>query len=236
MIMCTLHLSVYSQSAVTLLRSLRNLKPTTICRTMSVPISRSFEAIDIARMQAPNRYTFTNTDCRVKVYLERELLSQSIKAPETIYGPYKYVRAFSTAAKTEELVNRKYLERWKHINDVQGYNGVHHLISKSTIKRIHADLKQRGKKVSLSDLESNCPSILHPLHGHPEYQDVFHNIDQQYEDYQKFGMKITILSLLERIDEENVKLGLPTFPEWYLEGILKEAELWTKYNGLVWEK
>lgn len=236
--MCALliPMSISAQNAVMLLRSLRNLKPTTICRTINVPISRSFEALAIARFQAPNAYNFTNTNCRVKVSMERQLLAHSITTPEAIYGPYKYVRAFSMAAKTEELVSPKYLARWKRINESTHYNGVHHLISRSTIKRLHADLKQSGKKVSLSDLESNCPSILHPLHGHPEYQDVFHNIDQQYEDYQKFGMKITILSLLERIDEENVKLGLPTFPEWYLEGILKEAELWTKYNGLVWEK
>ena len=229
-------MGISAQNAVMLLRSLRNLKPTTICRTINVPISRSFEALAIARFQAPNAYNFTNTNCRVKVSMERQLLAHSITTPEAIYGPYKYVRAFSTAAKTEELVSPKYLARWKRINESTHYNGVHHLISRSTIKRLHADLKQSGKKVSLADMESNAPSIFHPFHGSPEYQDVFHNIDQQYFDYKRFGMKVTIISLLERIDEINVQVGAPTMTEEYLNGVLKEAELWTRFYGLTWER
>lgn len=232
---CALPISAYSQNAVRLLRSLRNLKPTAVCRTINVPISRSFEALDIARFQTPRTYDFTNTSCRVKITMERRLLEASITTPEAIYGPYTYVRAFSTAAKTEELVSPRYLAKWKKINEVTGYNGVHHLISKSTIKRIHADLKQHGKKVSLSDMESNAPSIFHPFHGSPEYVNIFHNIDQQYYDYKTFGMKVTIMSLLERIDEINIERGLPPMPEQYLLGVLKEAELWTRYYGLIWE-
>lgn len=236
MIMCTLPLSAYSQSAVMLLRSLRNLKPTTICRTINVPTARAFEAINVARVQSPNTYQLTNTACRVQVKMERHILASSITSPEAIYGPYKYVRAFSKAARTEELVRPQYLERWKKINETTGYNGVHHLISKSTIKRIHADLKRKGKKVSLNDMETNAPSIFHPMHGNPEFSEVFHNIDQQYQDYKMFGMKVTIISLLERINEVNISLGAQPMPDWYLDGILKEAELWSKYYGLDWIK
>ena len=85
-------------------------------------------------------------------------------------------------------------------------------------------------------METNAPSIFHPMHGNPKFAEVFHNIDQQYHDYQMFGMKVTIMSLLERIDEINISLGAQPMPEWYLDGILKEAELWSRYYGLDWIK
>ena len=115
------------------------------------------------------------------------------------------------------------------------YNGAHHLISKSTIKLIYLDLKAQGKEVSLNEMENNAPSIYHPLHGDQDYRNVFHNTEAQYYDYKRFGMKVTVASLLERIDELNVALGLGPYPLEYLDGVLKEAELWCKYWNIKWE-
>jgi hypothetical protein len=64
---------------------------------------------------------------------------------------------------------------------------------------------------------------------------VFHNSEQQYYDYKRFGMKVLVISLLERIDEVGMRHGFNPFPQDYLEGVLKEAELWCKYYGMKWE-
>jgi hypothetical protein len=49
-------------------------------------------------------------------------------------------------------------------------------------------------------------------------------------------MKITVMSLLAEIDEIGVQIGLTRMPEDYINGILKETELWCKTYGLVWER
>lgn len=237
LLLCIIPSTVYSQNAVTLLRSLRTLNPTTLCRSINVPEAYAMEALNVGLYQGYNTRISTNDiGCRIQVNIERQFLLNSIKSPETVYGPYNYMRAFAKVTQDDKLVNKKFLDKWRKIHQTTGYNGAHHLISKSTIEMIYNDLKKQGKKVSLSDMQNNAPSIFHPLHGVPLYNNVFHNAEQQYYDYNRFGMKVTIISLLERIDEVNLKVGLKPMPEKYLQGVLIEAELWCKYYGLVWEK
>lgn len=231
---CFIATNCYAQNVVKLVRTLR-WKPIALERTINTSISESFAAIDIAKRQAPNNWYFDNNGDRIQVVLQKKLLEGSIKSPTTLYGPYIYLKQLPRLINDEKLFDEKFKSSWNKINKTQGYNGVHHLISKSTIKLIHIDLKSQGKKVSLSDMENNAPSIFHPLHGHPDCQKIFHNTEQQFFDYKRFGMKVTIISLLERIDKLNVSLGAQPYPEWYLEGVLKEAELWCKHYGIVWE-
>ena len=225
-----------AQNAVTLYRSLINLESATICRTITVPKVLAVEAINVGDMQSLNKYNLESIDCELQLSIERALSLHSIKSPETIYGPFKYVRGISTIARNQDFVDERYIEFWKKINETTGYNGIHHLINRATIKKLHADLKAQGNNVSLMEMETNAPSIFHPLHGNPEYQEIFHNADKQYDDYQKYGMKFTILRLLARINFLNIGAGLKPMPAWYIKGILTEAELWTKYYGLIWEK
>lgn len=234
-----LPLEIYGQNIIKVGKSLRNLKPTYIERTIRTSISRSHIAIDVARYQALNAHTnwyFKNTDTQVQIYLERKLLTQTLKSPRTIYGPYNYVRTFSKISKDEDLTSKKHLQDWKHINDVTGYNGAHHIVNKYTLKLIWEKQKQDGIKTNLDDMQKNAPAIFHPYHGDPRFKDIFHNPEQQLHDYEVFGMKIVIISLLAQIDAVGIEMGLSKMPEDYLIGILKEAELWSKTYNLVWER
>lgn len=225
----------FGQNVVTLLRTFGRANSASICRTINVPPYVINEAIGISMYQNANRYKIDEIGCRLNIQLEKDILLESIKEPTTIYGPYNYLRAYTRLSREQKFVNKKFADDWRKITKVNGYNGVHHLISKGTIKLIYEDLKREGKEISLIDMENNAPAIFHPLHGNPEYKDIFHNIDEQYYDYKRFGMKVTIISLLERIDEANIKIGAKPFPKWYLKGVLKEAELWCKYYGINWE-
>lgn len=223
-----------SQNAVELVRSVRSVA-TTVCRHITVPVEYTAEALSVGLAQSykSSFETYSNS-CEIQISIQKQLVSQSIKSPELVYGPYNYMRVFSKAAQNPELINKQYRAAWKKIHKTTGYNGVHHLISKSTLKRIYEDLKRKGVKTSLSDLEANTPSIFHPLHGNPEYTSIFHNIDQQYHSYYAFGMKKTIENILSEINELNRKVGLKPMPDWYVSGVMREAELWCSYYGLTW--
>lgn len=236
LILFLISFSLYAQNAVALYRSLINLETATICRTITVPKNLAVEVINVGDMQSLNKYNLQSLNCDIQLSIERALAEHSIKSPEMIYGPFKYVRGISTIARNVNFVDERYVNLWGKINETTGYNGIHHLISRATIKRLHADLKASGNKVSLMEMENNAPSIFHPLHGNPEYQAIFHDADKQYDDYQKYGMKFTVLRLLGRINFVNIGAGLKPMPKWYIQGILAEAELWTKYYGLIWER
>lgn len=225
----------YSQNAVELLRPIHRASSAILVRKINVPITVGAPALRVARLNPKDNCAVKTSAFRVEVELEREIARNSLKDPVRVYGPYKFVKTVSRASQNPLLVNEQYIDNWKHINTVGYYNGVHHLISKSTIKRIYQDLKEQGEDVRLNEMENNSPAIFHPLHGDSDFRDVFHDTDQQYYDYKRFGMKVTIISLLERIDELNLKFGLPPYPEQYLDGVLKEAELWSKYWKIRWE-
>lgn len=224
----------YSQNAVSIYRAIRGFRATTrVCRTTTVRISNFYPARQaLAANPQYRNFTFTNTNSCIRMSVEQQILHQQLKSPTTIYGPYNYVRAISTVAKNRDLVNPRYLSAWKYINQSTGYNGVHHIVTKAVIERIHADLKASGKKVSLSDMQKNAPSLFHPFHGNPAYQDVFHNIDEQYTIYKEHGMRALMVHQLELINDINIKIGLEPFPDWYIDGILKETQLWCKHFGI----
>ena len=216
--------NIYSQNVIQLIR---NLNTPVICRTIRTNIQLNDIALRAIENQKLN-YTF-QTNCYVELQLKKLITIKYLKNPMTIYGPYNYMRKISSIANFDYN-----LEQWRNINNTTGYNGVHHLIMKSTIKMIYQDLKKTNPRVSLIELENNCPSIFHPMHGNPRFKHIFHNPEQQYEQYKKFGMKITILSRLNEIDLVNQLIGQPHLSKEYIEGILKEAELWSKHNGLKW--
>ena len=225
-----------AQNVVTLLHSLKSASSVTLCRSITVPSVAVESAVSAAMLHNATRYNLYEIDCRVRIELERKIVISSVKSPTTLYGPYNYLRAYTKISKDPRFLAKNAVKEWKNIHKVQSYNGVHHLISKGTIKLIYIDLKNQGKKPSLIDMENNAPSIFHPLHGNPEYHNIFHNIQEQYDNYNRFGMKITITKLLDSINQLNLQLGKPQFPDWYVTGVLKESELWCKYHGLVWEK
>lgn len=226
----------YAQNAVTLFRGILNARSTaTICRTTTVHLGRYWAAEAALRSHQYDHFYFTNTDCKVKLAIEQQILAESIKSPMTIYGPYVYVRAVGKAAKNEKLVNKKYLGAWKYINQSYGYNGVHHIVTKLVIERIYLDLKQQGRKVSLSDMQNNAPSMYHPFHGRPEYEHIFHNVDEQYQIYKEHGMRALMVHQLELINDINIRIGLRPMTDQYIDGMLKETKLWCEVYGLIYD-
>lgn len=230
---------VYSQNIINIGRNLKNLKVTRITRTIETNIPNSFVAIEIAKIQSLNAHTswtFTNTSSRIEVSIQRQLAQNTLKSPTTIFGPYNYVRTFSKISKDESLTTNRHLQDWKKIDSATGYNGAHHLVNKYTLKLIWMEQRSNGIKTNLNEMQKNAPAIFHPMHGNPKFQSIFHNPAHQLYDYNLYGMKVVIISLLEQIDRVNVEVGLPKMNEQYILGILKEAELWCKTYDLVWER
>lgn len=231
---------VYSQNIISIGRSLRHFRtPTKVTRQIRVPIANTHNALEVARLQSLQRqthYTFTNTSTLSVITLERQLAKHTLQHPVTITGPYNYVRVFSGLSKEAELVDPKFAEEWKYIQKAQDYNGAHHIINKYTLKLIWEEQRANGIKTNLSDMQKNAPAIFHPLHGNPVYKEIFHNPEQQLKDYQMYGMKITILSILEKIDEIHQANDWPRLPETYIQTVLKEAEMWSRTYHLIWER
>lgn len=227
--------ALQAQNAVELLRPMRRGNSAIITRRINVPYVVGAPALRVAQLNKTDNCLVAMQGFRLNIELERTIASNSLKRPERVYGPYKLLKAYSRASNNEVLINRKYIDNWKRINTTGYYNGAHHLVNKYTIKRIYLDLKEQGEDVRLEEMQANAPAIFHPLHGNPAYKDVFHNTEEQYYDYKRFGMKVTVAGLLERIDEVNVSLGFEPYSAEYLDGVLKEAELWCKYWNIRWE-
>lgn len=233
-----LPLQLHSQNVVRIATSLRNLRPSNLHRIIEVPFYR-LDVISVAEQQALNRrikWQLLNTDKELQVTITRQLTENSLKSTQEIYGPYNYVRTFSKLAKTEQLVDKRYKQNWKHINDVTSYNGAHHIINKYTLKLIYNEMKEKGKKVNLKDMQNNAPAIFHPLHGNPAYKDIFHNPEKQLEDYNKYGMKTAILMILYEINIAAIENNIPPMPFEQIQGILIETEFWCRTYGLVWDR
>lgn len=230
---------VYSQNIISIGRSLRHFRtPTKITRQIRVPIANTHNAIEVAKLQSLQRqthYTLTNTSTLSVITLERQLAKHTLQHPISIVGPYNYVRVFSGLSKETELLDPKFAEEWKYIQKAQDYNGAHHIINKYTLKLIWEEQRAKGIKTNLSDMQKNAPAIFHPLHGNPAYKEIFHDPEQQLKDYHTYGMKITILSILERIDEIHQANDWPQLPKVYIQTVLKEAEMWSRTYHLIWE-
>lgn len=227
----------YAQNAVGVFRAIRGIRSTTrITRVAEVRINNFWVARDaLASHRNYTNFDFTNTSSRIQLQVEQRIRAEQLKSPTTFYGPYNYMRAVSSVSRDQKLVNPRYAAAWKHLRQTEGYNGAHHLVMTAVIERIHADLKASGHKVSLSDLKNNAPCIFHPFHGRPEYQHIFHNLDEQYAIYTEHGMRALIVHQLELINDINIQIGLEPMPDWYIDGILKETKLWCNHFGLVYD-
>lgn len=236
---CALAMSAHGQSIVRIARAglLRTPRPV-IRRTITVPIAH----FDYARQAVQyQRYTHKELHEHMGTHLqlttERAIARHELRSPSQIIGPYNYVRAHSTVAKMEGTIHPSFVEDWKHLNDVQGYRGAHHLVNKYALEMIYKEQKRLGiKQGKLHEMQSNAPTIYHPLHGDPTAQEVFHDADKQVHDYFNFGMKVVVLGKLADIDLLNTQHGFPNLPQTYIEAVLAEAQLWSIHNGLVWER
>lgn len=221
-----LSINTYGQNAIKIVNGIYGISTKSVCRTVNIHIGGYWVAESALLAHNPTKIDWSNTYCAVQIATEKAILARSIASPTTIYGPYNYLKKIAEATKDEDLVNPKYVDVWKHINTSGYYNGAHHIINKSVIKMIHADLKKIGKKENLESMERNAPALFHPMHGNPRYVDVFHNPYEQYEIYRASGVKGLMEHQINKINDLNRHLGIPEIDEKMQDGLMKEARLW----------
>lgn len=198
----------YSQSVFSLKKVGKKIR---VRRTVSVnTVSRNI-AVRLANEQAKRR-SFTIRRNR----LEYEY-SAAIVRPTLMYGPNNYLKSSSRILKSQS--------GWRNIHQSGGYNGAHHIVTKSVIKQLGLG----------QEAINNAPSIFHPLHNNPAFELNFHNHAEQLKLYEAGGIKLIITNFFEQIRSINEANGLPNYPQGLIDKELIEAEFWAKYWGLKWD-
>ena len=231
-ILCLLlPLNGYCQNAVKIIGNLAKLNRVAIERIITVPTRDYLPALAIATYHQP--FTLYSNSLSSQITYNITFQLNSLKSPDTIYGPYNYMRAISKVSRHQQFVHPDYTRYWKHLNSSVGYNGVHHLITKSTIKQLCSDVS--CSSTILKEMQSNAPCIFHRFHGNPSFVTIFHNPEEQYELYIKRGMKKVVELQLDKINEVNKTMGLPELTQEYIDGILHETKIWCSIYGLIYE-
>lgn len=163
--------------------------------------------------------------------IEREQQKQVLNSQKSIRATYTqhFTRPYKVVGPNSYLkgVARKFKGRkgWERIDQSGGYNGAHHIVTKSVLKELGYS----------NETLNNTPSIFHPLHNSSAFNKDFHNHSKQLEIYRKSGIKGIIIDFFERINAINDVLGIPQYTQTEIEKELLEAELWARHWGLKWE-
>ena len=246
---CFVGVLLHAQSAyklVKLIGSSKSAKVVSVCRTTRVPIQHEALARNVVNLANPYLMRvskvkgYYEVKCLPEILIVTEFSAPILKNPETIYGGYNYLRILATASKERGVVSKRFVPIWKSINKTQGYNGVHHIVNKSTIKAIHSAMKREyrasGKNftIRLDETQNTAPAVFHVFHGNPRYTNVFHNSTQQIIAYKTGGVRKIILDYFNTINEINISNGMKPIHQSVVDGTLKEAELWAKTFKLRW--
>lgn len=117
------------------------------------------------------------------------------------------------------------IEHWKRVWSSSGYNGAHHIITKSVLK----NLGLNGESIA------NAPAVFHPLHNNPDFSNYFHDSSRQLLLYRKGGIKLILEDFFSRINKVNKEVGFPNYGEDFIDNEMFEAEVWAKFWGLKWQ-
>jgi len=226
---------IYSQNAVQLLKSISKPGTKTLYRVVNLPAADYLIGQQALLSHSPTRFSAVNLNSALQLATEQSVTAGSLGSPLTIYGPYRYLRKVSDASEDLNLVNPAFTTAWKNINKVGYYNGAHHIVNKSVIKRIHSGLKNEGGHPNLEDMQRDAPAIFHPMHGNPNYTDVFHNHEEQYQTYRQYGIKAVMQLQIKKINQVNREIGLDDISDEMYNGLMQEAELWCKIYGMKFE-
>lgn len=240
----------YSQSAFKLLKIIGKSKShrvVSVCRTTKVPIKHATLAKNVVMQTNPymlrvSRVSgYYDVHCIPELQIVTEFSAPILKKPETIYGGYNYLKMLASVSKETGVVSKSFIPIWKNINKTQGYNGVHHIVNKSTIKVLHSEMKNRarasGRKftIRLDEMQNTAPAVFHVFHGNPNYTHIFHNSVQQVTSYKIGGIRKVVLDYFEQINVINITNGMKPIHKSVIDGTLKEAELWSKTFHLRWK-
>ena len=201
------------------------------------PLSMSVRQMD--RMVQAKNGMYVNIPT---IVIETEFAVPVFHNPYELYGSYRMLRMMTSLAKQPGAIAKGYHQAWQKIKASQGYNGVHHIVNKSTLADIHGMMKkearQQGKPftVSLKDMQGDAPGSLHPFHGNPAFTDFFHNKARQLELYERGGVELIITDYFYQLNLMNKQFPqvAPKVPRSVRTGTLREARQWVHTYGLRW--
>lgn len=228
----------HTQNAYQVLKQIsKGSKRALVCRTITTNVVNANLARNAALLRNTSNYSQHLLDCKIKINTEFSI--PVLKKPESLYGGYNYLKILSTMARRDKFIADGYQRVWKNINNSTTYNGVHHIVNKSTLELIHRELKAKGlhSNVNLAEMQNNAPAIFHILHGNPEYKDIFHNSEYQLKMYHMYGIKGILEDFFRKMDNISLVTNykIQYIPNFVKEGIMAEAELWAKNYNLKWE-
>lgn len=234
----------YAQSAFKLIKALKNNKITKsilICRNTKSNLKYSKLINDVVNLNNPHliKSSLNCEELEIKLYSEFKI--PLLRSPETLYGSYNYLKLLAVASKQKGVVEYNFINIWKNINKTQTYNGVHHIVNKSTLKIIHSKMKLEARSkgnqftMNLAQLQNTAPATFHIFHGNPRFSHIFHNSEEQMRVYMEQGIKGVILAYFKQINVINRKNNIKQIPISVINNTLKEAELWSKTFNLKWE-
>ncbi len=212
----------FSQNIYSVVRVARGTKPIKIARTTIALPGCSDMAYRAMAAQTKR--------IEVVYFPDRVILQSLIKQEQTnplqISGGYNYLRTISQSMRNETF--------WKHINASQGYNGVHHIITKSTLKWLYKNRRRTDNGLTFEDFVRNSPAAFHPLHNESEFGAVFHNPVRQLSLYQREGIKGILQDYFNRANELSRTQGMIEYDETFIERTFQEAIFWASMWGLEW--
>lgn len=153
-----------------------------------------------------------------KVQKLKEKYEQPIVHPTMVPGDNNYLKGLARKLKETE-------DSWKKVWESGGYNGAHHIITKSVLK----ELGLPGEAIG------NAPAVFHPLHNTNGMEIYFHDHEKQLELYEQGGIKAILEDFFETINAVNEALGIPIYDKDFIEREMFEAEIWARYWGIKWQ-
>ena len=208
-----------------------------MCRSITTQVANAALTKEILRtQQVITKPIYTNVNrkvCTPEIRITYKFLTPKLTYPERLYGGYNYLKLLSRLSRNK-LIDKNFLHIWKNINKTQTYNGVHHIVNKSTLQEIYLRANLKGR-VRLDEMQNNAPAVFHSLHGNPAYKDIFHNRDKQVETYFKYGMKAVIDDFFNEVSIASRKEGVRFFSKEVIENTYKEAHLWCNTFNCKWE-
>lgn len=148
--------------------------------------------------------------------LKREY-TQRNQSPMQIAGDVGYLKGTARVFKDKP--------EWAKIYESGGYNGPHHIVTKSVLEEM--DLK--GEAIA------NAPGVFHPLHNDKYFEAYFHNHELQLQLYEQGGIKLILENFFKVINEINEAFGFPKYNQEFIDKEMFEAEIWARYWGLKWQ-
>lgn len=250
--------AVFGQNAYQILKSVPKAtlaaKPGAIVyRHLQAPAASARLAAEVARLPNPSEIShfYQNKIFRNKrgtvvvpqIHIMISFPAPVLKDPSSLWGSYHYISALTKLSRTPGAVHPKYAHKWKHIQATTRYNGVHHIVNKSTLKVIYEEMKQKAIRngrpftVNLADMQRDAPGSLHPFHGRPEHAVVFHNLDNQLKLYRRGGIKAIVQDYFAQLQRFRLLYPqeAPFISDEVIHNTLLEAKLWSDMFHLKWE-